>query len=198
MRRPTAGLIAGTVAALLAAGTAAAWWAYHSLKVSPIPPQPTPTESVQVPQGKERAQIYWLSSQGEAVKLLPSPVILSQRASDYEVLETALNRLLASSQDSGQATAIPEGTQLLGLALEKGGVRVNLSQQFTAGGGSASMMGRLAQVLYTATSLNSNSKLWLEVEGKPLEVLGGEGLEVSQPLDRRQFEQDFELQPLSE
>jgi spore germination protein GerM len=59
------------------------------------------------------------------------------------------------------------------------------------------MTGRLAQILYTATSIAPNSKLWLEVEGKPLEVLGGEGLEVSQPLDRRQFEQDFELQPSS-
>lgn len=196
MRRPTAGLIAGTAAALLAAGTAAAWWAYHNLQVSQVPPQPTPTESGQVPQGKERGQIYWFSSEGEALKLLPRPLVLSQEASKHEVLEIALKRLLAGPQDSGQVTAIPEGTQLLGLALEEERVRVNLSQQFTSGGGSASMVGRLAQVLYTATSLEPNSEVWLEVEGKPLEILGGEGLEISQPLNRRQFEQDFQLQPL--
>lgn len=193
MRRPTAGLIVGITIAVLAVGTGAAWWAYHRLKVPPVPPQPTPSESVQVPQERERVQIYWLSSQGEPVKLQPRPLILSQKASDHEVLETALNRLLAGPQDSKEATAIPQGTKLLALSLEKGGIRVNLSQQFTTGGGSASLVERLAQILYTTTSIDANSKIWLEVEGKPLEVLGGEGLEVAQPLSRRQFEQDFDL-----
>ena len=192
MRRPTTGLIAGIIVAVLAAGTGAAWWAYHRLKAPPVPSQPTPSESVQVPQGRERAQIYWLSSQGESVKLQPRPLILSQKASDREVLETAINRLLTGPQEAKDATAIPQGTKLLGLSLEKAGIRVNLSQQFTTGGGSASMVERLAQILYTATSIDPNSKVWLEVEGKPLEVLGGEGLEVPQPLSRRQFEQDFD------
>jgi len=44
------------------------------------------------------------------------------------------------------------------------------------------MSSRVAQVLYTATSLQPNAKVWIDIEGKPLEVLGGEGLLLEQPL----------------
>jgi len=50
------------------------------------------------------------------------------------------------------------------------------------------MSSRVAQVLYTATSLQPNAKVWIDIEGKPLEVLGGEGLLLEQPLTRESFE----------
>jgi spore germination protein GerM len=55
------------------------------------------------------------------------------------------------------------------------------------------MTGRVAQILYTATSLQPTAKVWIDVEGKPLETLGGEGLELKQPLTRQGFEQNFTL-----
>ncbi|MEW5861695.1 MAG: spore germination protein, partial [Cyanobacteriota bacterium] len=59
--------------------------------------------------------------------------------------------------------------------------------------GSASMTGRVAQILYTATSINPNTNVWIDVEGKRLEVLGGEGLVIDQPLTRQNFEKNFDL-----
>jgi len=50
------------------------------------------------------------------------------------------------------------------------------------------MSSRVAQVLYTATSLQPNAKVWIDIEGKPLEVLGGEGLLLEQPLTQESFE----------
>jgi spore germination protein GerM len=55
------------------------------------------------------------------------------------------------------------------------------------------MMGRVGQVVYTATTLNPNAKVYIEVNGKKLDVLGGEGVEVEQPLTRENFKKDYPL-----
>jgi spore germination protein GerM len=53
------------------------------------------------------------------------------------------------------------------------------------------MNGRIVQLLYTATSLNPSANLFLSIDGKPLEDLGGEGLEIPQPLRRQDFSLEF-------
>lgn len=110
-------------------------------------------------------------------------------------VKAAFDTLLSKTGDPEQEafTTIPEGTQLLEATVEADGVHVNLSSEFQAGGGSASMMGRLGQVIYTATAFDADAPVWISVEGKPLTLLGGEGLEVSQPITRQGFEDSFSL-----
>jgi spore germination protein GerM len=55
------------------------------------------------------------------------------------------------------------------------------------------MVGRVGQVVYTATTLNPNAKVYIEVNGKPLEVLGGEGVEIEQPMTRESFKKEYPL-----
>jgi spore germination protein GerM len=127
------------------------------------------------------------------VKLAAVPVLAQKSASDRDVLETALERLLEGSQSATYTTTIPAGTKLLSLKLAKDGIHLDLSQAFTTGGGSESMIERLAQLLYTATSLDPKARVWIDVEGQPLEVLGGEGLMVDRPMTRQEFEENFQL-----
>ena len=193
-QRSAAKLIFGAAIAALAIGTATTWWATRNQKVVEQPPTPAPIASPQTPLTQERAKIYWLGVNQDDIALSPSPFLAQQQLSEQEVLKSALTDLLAGTEDSQQYSEIPNNTRLLSMSLESDGIHLNLSEDFISGGGSISMMGRLAQVLYTATSIEPSAQVWLEVAGEPLTLLGGEGIEIEQPLTRRQFEENFELQ----
>lgn len=195
VRDVPASVVAGIIVVLLAAGGGTALWGWYRLTSLTTPPVPNTEQNTDTGQmaNEESVQIYWLGTTGNTIELIPRPVTVEKTAEPQQRLENAFKRLLAGPNDSNLTSTIPSGTQLLGLSLENNGVHVNLSEEFTQGGGSASMSGRLAQVLYTATSLDPEAPVWISVEGEPLEVLGGEGLLVDQPMTRQDFESNFEL-----
>lgn len=177
-----------------------------STSVQPQPTQPstsiqrqpaqsstsTPNKPVQSVRG-ETVKVYWVNSVNNKVEVVPSSVTLKSANKPGELLEGAFNSLLAGPTDPAFATTIPQGTKLRKVTPKPDGVHVDLSKEFTDGGGSTSMTGRVAQVIYTASSLDPSAKVWISVEGKPLEVLGGEGLMLDQPITRETFEQNFNL-----
>ncbi len=118
------------------------------------------------------------------------------RAAFAEIL--AGNRIgeKAASKNSKlqSVSTIPPGTRLLSLQAKPDGVHLNLSHEFGDGGGSMAMQTRLAEVLATATSHDPNANVWISIEGEELKVLGGEGLEVPRPLNRKTFREAFESQ----
>ncbi len=191
--RSSIGFIAGIIAAMLTTGTVVTWWAVHTLTKSTDTPTPTENPVSQPSDTEQRGQVYWLDATGDRLKLEESPLSLQKSLSDQEVVETAVTRLLSGPESSENDTTIPPDTKLLSLKLDKEGVHLNLSSEFTTGGGSASMMGRLGQLLYTATSVNPDAKVWLSIDGEPLELLGGEGLMIEQPMTRQWFDKNFEL-----
>jgi spore germination protein GerM len=139
--------------------------------------------------------VFWLADTGTGFRLVPQPITVADDASPETKVTTAFENLLTKTGDPSQQafTTIPEQTRLLGATVEADGVHVDLSGEFESGGGSASMAGRLGQVIYTATAFDPAAPVWISVNGKPLTVLGGEGIEVSQPMTRSDFDQGFQL-----
>ncbi|MGH3039670.1 MAG: GerMN domain-containing protein [Gaiellaceae bacterium] len=87
----------------------------------------------------------------------------------------------------GLRTAVPDGTQLLGLTIDDGIAHVDLTSEFESGGGSLSMQMRLAQIVYTITQFPTVEGVVFSLDGRPIEVLGGEGVIIDHPLKRRDF-----------
>jgi len=155
----------------------------------PKSPQPKPLQQTDT----LTVQVYWTKGAIGKFEAVPTKVAVKQADNPDAVLQAAFNSLLAGPKDASVSSEIPQGTKLRSLNVKSEGVYVDLSREFTSGGGSSSMTSRLGQVIYTATSLKPNTKVWISVEGKPLELLGGEGLEVAQPSTRQSFDKNFPL-----
>ena len=87
----------------------------------------------------------------------------------------------------GLSSAVPTGTTLLGLSIANGTATVNLSSTFESGGGSTSMMLRLAQVTYTLTQFPTVQRVVFKLEGTAVTVFGGEGIVLDHPSTRADF-----------
>ena len=179
-----------------------AWWtksSWNNTEQIPISNNPgtvqeNPTQQEPIAQRQEQVAICWLNPTENTIELVQKTLSFPASVTSNQILESAFSQLLAGpSKSADYTTTIPEGTKLLDLNATEEGVTVNLSQEFATGGGSASMTSRLAQVVYTATSLDSKGKVWINVEGKPLAILGGEGVTVSQPMTRQEFQEHFTL-----
>lgn len=146
---------------------------------------------------QSQPQVYWLRSNQNKLTLVPKPLPSNTDASSpQQVLTTAMQKLLAAQPSEDLSSTIPKGTKLLGLQVGADGVHVDLSREFRAGGGSTSVIYRVAQVIYTATSLHPDGKVFISVAGRPIDrdrPLGGEGLILRQPTTRAQFAADFSL-----
>lgn len=207
------GIMAGLSALVLATGSAVAWWGWQSShktpdaiehnqgssgpqKAPPVASAPTTTQSFASTAPATQAktlQVYWLKASSTAIALSPSPLAINIKENSTEPLSAAIDTLLAGPSDPAVTTTIPRDTKLRSLTIKNDGIHLDLSKAFMQGGGSTSMTARVGQVLYTATSLNPDAKVWLSVDGKPLETLGGEGLMLDQPLTRTSFKRDFSL-----
>jgi lipoprotein-anchoring transpeptidase ErfK/SrfK len=106
-------------------------------------------------------------------------------------LTSALQALVAgptaAERATGFTTEIPAGTKLRRVGISQHVASVDLTGRFQAGGGSASMFARLAELVYTATAVDGVDAVRLLLDGKPIVALGGEGLMVDKPVDRAYF-----------
>jgi spore germination protein GerM len=157
---------------------------------------PTATASNRVVQNPQAAS-YWVLVERNRTRVVPVQVALVPQASAYSMLSAAFSQLLSNPSYGRHNSSIPANTRLLSMKVNDNDIYINLSKEFLAGGGSASMINRLHQVVYTATSLNPNARVFISVEGQPLNEknpLAGEGLMVRYPIDRRQLAEDFALE----
>ena len=149
---------------------------------------PKPDET-QAPTTTVRAY-FFLGSFVDNAGLVP---VLREIPKTQAVGAAALNALLAGPNDAelgarpAMYTVIPEGTRFLGLRIEGGIATVNLSREFESGGGSASVLGRLAQVVYTLTQFPTVQGVRFELDGEPVEVFSGEGVVLSEPVGRDDY-----------
>jgi germination protein M len=137
-----------------------------------------------------RAYFFLAGPQGSS-GIVP---VLRETPATKGVATAAMTALLAGPSPKEAAatpaisTTVPAGTQLLGLSITNGVATVDLSSEFETGGGSASVLGRLGQVVYTLTQFPSVKSVLFEVEGREVHAFGGEGAVLDGPVGRSDYD----------
>jgi hypothetical protein len=82
------------------------------------------------------------------------------------------------------STAVPDDARLLDVSVVDRVATVDVSAEFAAGSGSFSEIARIEQLLYTMTRFEDVDGLRLEIDGVPVEVFGGHGIVLDDPVTR--------------
>ncbi len=90
----------------------------------------------------------------------------------------------AAEAARGLASEVPPGTDVRSVRWAGDVLVVDLDAAVAAGGGTASMIGRIAQLTYTLTQPGGVSAVEVRVDGRALEAWGGEGVMVAWPWRR--------------
>ncbi len=139
---------------------------------------------------QNKVLVYFSKTQGNDV--VTEPVVRDvpkpRPTSSQGVIEYAVSELFkgptAKELKEGYYTEVPKGTHILYVEETPDKVVVNISQEFTTGGGSNSMIHRLQEVVKTIASVPQKKPVYLDVNGKQLETLGGEGVMVDEPVTK--------------
>jgi hypothetical protein len=147
---------------------------------------PSPTTA---PTGTTLVRAYfWLGGQPGSEGLV---AVLREVKGTKAVATAAINALLAgpSTFETGRSisTAIPDGSQLLGISIASGVATVDLSAEFESGGGSASVLTRLGQMVYTLTQFPTVKSVVFQIEGETKHVFSSEGVVLDKPATRADY-----------
>lgn len=146
-------------------------------------PTPSPVATAAVP-----VLIYF--SRGEYLGVAGREV--QAQGSAEALAEAAMRELLAGptaeEKEFGLGAVIPAGTRLNGVSILDGVATVDLSRAYESGGGSLSMLLRVAQVVFTLTQFDGVERVAFALDGVPAQAIGGEGIVVSPPVTRADFE----------
>ena len=159
---------------------------------SPTPMTPTPTPQPQTM--VVRAYFFLDDAAGGDPGLVP---VLRTVPKSKATAKAAMTMLLAGPSAKERAanprirTMIPSDTELLGINISDGLATVDLSADFASGGGTFSLRGRLAQVVYTLTQFSTVDRVSFKLDGKPVTVFSSEGILLPKPVTRATYRNDF-------
>ena len=92
-----------------------------------------------------------------------------------------LNGPKPDEKEHGVYSEIPSLAQIINITEQPDRIVINLTSAFVNGGGADSLYKRLYQLIKTV-KLNTNIPTYLYIEGQKADVIGGEGIMLSQPL----------------
>lgn len=141
-----------------------------------LPPEPVPAEADDATGDDDEGSVLYLVA-GERLQPVQRPSQPDLTATLVALLEGPRGTEAAL----GLRTAIPAGTRILGVTLNGGAVRVDLSKEFVSIVGEEHLLA-LAQVVYTAAEASAVDQVQIAIEGEAVAVARDDGQLTSGPV----------------
>jgi len=90
-------------------------------------------------------------------------------------------------KNKGLSSEIPSNTKILSVREGSNNVLIDLSSAFESGGGAESIYIRIKQLIKTSQA-NTKLPVYLYINGRQTDVIGGEGIMIKQPLTERSLD----------
>lgn len=127
--------------------------------------------------------VYMLTTDKNGNQFL-KPVRRPLKAGE-DKLSYAVKLLIAGPNGAERATGVysevPQNSHLNSITTYDTKIIIDMASTFAYGGGSDSLYSRLRQLIKTILA-NSDKPVYLYIDGKQANIIGGEGLTISQPL----------------
>lgn len=152
--------------------------------------KPNDEKNTENNQEKEYVNVYFLALDSDDNGIYKK--VQREIPQGDEKLDYALKELLKGpnmiEKAQGTYTEIPKTTKILSVKQTKDKVVIDLSDDFQYGGGTDSIYSRMMQLIKTAVTNTKNQKIYLYLDGKQVNFIGGEGIMITQPLTEKSLE----------
>lgn len=143
------------------------------------PDKPEPVEKVYV-------NVFFIGQNDAKEEVYKAVNRVYDKDIDGSKIKFAIQSLISGPKSDEKAkgvySEIPVGTRIISISETSDRVIINLNSAFETGGGTESIYKRLFQLIKTAKR-NTNKPVYLYIEGNKAEVIGGEGIMITQPLN---------------
>lgn len=154
--------------------------------------QPEKPEEVQQDVPKAYVNVYFIgqnANKEEVYKVVKREYDSTKGETKLKYsIENLLKGPSIAEQKKGIYSEIPQGTRLVSLEETPNKVVINLSGDFEQGGGTDGLYKRLYQLIKTANK-NTVLDVYLYINGKQADVIGGEGIMLNQPLNSNSLDE---------
>jgi len=122
---------------------------------------------------------YFYTSDGKLDKFTRK---ISTSPTIENVITFLLKGPMLSEAREGVYSEIPQGTDLISIKRNKNKLIIDLTSKFEEGDGIQSIENRIKQLSKTVKAFENDKEIYLYINGKQAEYLGGDGVYVKQPL----------------
>lgn len=140
---------------------------------------------------KEYINIYFIGRNEHDEEVYKAVKRVYNKDVDGSKLKFAITSLIngpkPDEKDKGVYTEIPSSSQIINIQESNDKIIINLNSAFVNGGGADSLYKRLYQLIKT-TKLNTSIPTYLYIDGQKADIIGGEGIMLSQPLSNSSLE----------